>query len=163
MNVETSGPTIVVGYDGSQASRAAIALAARRARPGGRVIVVHAYDLPPNFLDAPDYSGTLGRHRARGRALLDALPLEGSDELLDVEYETELVEGSPAKAVAEAASAHDADEIVVGARGCGRFRKLLGSVSMELLHRADCPVTVIPDAAVTESGALSGRPEQARR
>jgi nucleotide-binding universal stress UspA family protein len=42
----------------------------------------------------------------------------------------------------------DADEIVVGARGLGRVRALLGSVSHELLHIADRPVVVIPAATV---------------
>ena len=41
-----------------------------------------------------------------------------------------------------------ADEIVVGARGLGRVRALLGSVSHELLHVADRPVVVIPSAAI---------------
>ncbi|MGZ4306573.1 MAG: universal stress protein, partial [Solirubrobacteraceae bacterium] len=82
-----------------------------------------------------------------GRALLDALPLTG-DELLDTEYETELIGGPPAQAIADVARVRDADEIVVGARGLGRVRALLGSVSHELLHIADRPVLVIPAAAV---------------
>jgi nucleotide-binding universal stress UspA family protein len=44
--------------------------------------------------------------------------------------------------------ARNADEIVVGARGLGRMRALLGSVSHELLHIADRPVVVIPTAAI---------------
>jgi nucleotide-binding universal stress UspA family protein len=79
--------------------------------------------------------------------MLDALPLEGNDELLDVDYETELLGGAAAEAIANVAGAHDADEIIIGARGLGRVRTLLGSVSQELLHRVDRPVTVIPEAA----------------
>jgi nucleotide-binding universal stress UspA family protein len=45
------------------------------------------------------------------------------------------------------AHAHDADEIVVGARGLGRFRGALGSVSHDLLHEADLPLVVIPHSA----------------
>ena len=44
--------------------------------------------------------------------------------------------------------AQPATEIIVGARGLGRVRALLGSVSHELLHIADRPVLVIPTAAV---------------
>ena len=141
-------PTIVVGYDGSPASRAAVGVAARRAGPGGRVIVVHAYDLPPDFLGSPDYGGILAGRQAHGRALLEALPLEGNDELLDTDYETELIGGPAAEAIAGVAQVRNADEIVIGARGHGRVRALLGSVSLEVLHRADRPVTVIPAAAV---------------
>ena len=35
---------IVAGFDGSPASRAAVSLAVERARPDGRVVVVHAFD-----------------------------------------------------------------------------------------------------------------------
>jgi len=50
--------------------------------------------------------------------------------------------------IEQAARFHQADEIVVGARGLGRLRALLGSVSHELLHIADRPVVVIPTAAI---------------
>ena len=140
------GPTIVVGYDGSDASRAALTLGVRRALPGGLVVVVHAYDLPPDLFGSPDYGGMLAGRQAHGRALLDALPLDGNDELLDVEYETELIGGPAAEAITTVAGVRDADEIIIGGRGHGRIRTLLGSVSMEVLHRADRPVTVLPSS-----------------
>jgi nucleotide-binding universal stress UspA family protein len=55
---------------------------------------------------------------------------------------------SPGQAIADVARVRHADEIVVGARGLGRVRALLGSVSHELLHIADRPVVVIPTAAI---------------
>jgi len=120
----------------------------RRVGRRGRVFVVHAFDLPPDFLGAPNYDSLLGARQDHGRALLDALPLVGNDEPLDVEYETELIGGPPAQAIADVARVRGADEIVVGARGLGRVRALLGSVSHELLHIADRPVVVIPTAAL---------------
>jgi nucleotide-binding universal stress UspA family protein len=147
-SIERHGPTIVVGYDGSEASRAAVTFAARRAGRGGRVFVVHAFDLPPDFLGSPNYDSLLGARQDHGRALLGALPLAGNDELVDVDYETELIGGPPAQAIADVARVREADEIVVGARGLGRVRALLGSVSHELLHIADRPVVVIPVAAI---------------
>jgi nucleotide-binding universal stress UspA family protein len=141
-------PVIVVGYDGSEASRAALALAARRAGRRGKVFVVHAYELPPDFLGSPNLERLLSERKNHGRALLDAMPLTGNDELLDTDYETELIGGAPAQAIAEVARVRDADEIIVGARGLGRVRALLGSVSHELLHDADRPVLVIPAAAI---------------
>ena len=75
------------------------------------------------------------------------------DELLaGPEYEPELIGGPPAEAIAAVARARHADEIVVGARGIGRLRALLGSVSHELLHIADRPVVVIPAAAIRPGG-----------
>jgi nucleotide-binding universal stress UspA family protein len=60
-----------------------------------------------------------------------------------------LIGGAPAEALDQVARTRGADEIVVGARGLGRMRALLGSVSHELLHVADRPVVVIPSAAVS--------------
>jgi nucleotide-binding universal stress UspA family protein len=141
-------PVIVVGYDGSEASRAAVAVAARRAGRRGQVFVVHAYELPPDFLGSPNFDRLPSERKDHGRALLEALPLTGDDDLLDTEYETELIGGPPARAIADVARIRDADEIVVGARGLGRIRALLGSVSHELLQIADRPVLVIPSGAV---------------
>jgi nucleotide-binding universal stress UspA family protein len=140
-------PTIVVGYDDSDAARAALLFAARQAGPRGRVFVVHAYELPPDFLGSPDYDQLLSERRDRGEALLRDLPLQG-EVLAGPEYETELIGGPPAQAIADVARVRHADEIVVGARGLGRVRALLGSVSHELLHIADRPVVVIPTAAL---------------
>ncbi len=148
---DKGGPTIVVGYDGSQVSRAAVEVAARRAGSDGRVIVVHAYDLPPDFLGTPRYGELLTERQVNGRAILDALSLDSGGESSGVEFETDLVGGAPAETIAAVASARDADEIVIGARGLGRVRTLLGSVSLEVLHRADRPVTVVPAAAVKPS------------
>jgi nucleotide-binding universal stress UspA family protein len=142
------GPTIVVGYDGSEPSRFALGVAARRAGRRGRVFVVHAYDLAPELAALPNSDRWLAERQAHGRSILDAILLVGNDELLDTEYETELIHGPAAQAIADVAQARDADEIIVGARGLGRVRSLLGSVSHELLHVADRPVLVIPAAAV---------------
>lgn len=141
-------PRIVVGYDGSEAARAAVAHAAARAGRRGKIYVVHCFGPPPDWLGAPNYQRLLEDHQGRGKALLDALLLEDGDALVDVDYELELLGGNPAEAIAGVAETRDADEIVVGSRGFGRLRSVLGSVSLELLHRADRPVTVIPDNAV---------------
>jgi nucleotide-binding universal stress UspA family protein len=50
MTLDNHGRRIVVGYDGSPASRAALALAAAHAGDDGRVYVVHAYSLPPAWI-----------------------------------------------------------------------------------------------------------------
>jgi nucleotide-binding universal stress UspA family protein len=128
--------TIVVGYDGSDAAQAALLFAARQAGPTGRVFIVHAYELPPDFLGSPNYDRILSERRGRGEAVLRELPLQ-SDALAGPQYETELIGGPPAEAIATVARVRGADEIVVGARGLGRVRALLGSVSHELLHVAD--------------------------
>lgn len=146
-------PRIVVGYDGSEAARQAVSYAANRAGQRGKVWIVHCYGPPPDWLGAPNYQRLLDDHQARGKAILDALMLEGGDALVDVDYELELVDGKPAEAVAKVAQVRDADEIVLGSRGFGRLRSALGSVSQELLHLADRPVVVIPHQAAAAHAA----------
>ena len=58
-----------------------------------------------------------------------------------------MILGPPVESLVRVAQARDAAEIVVGARGLGRFRAALGSVSHELLHEADRPVVIVPHAA----------------
>lgn len=60
-----------------------------------------------------------------------------------VEYETELLEGSPAEVILDLARSRDVDLIVVGSRGLGPAKgSLLGSVSSEIVQKADRPVLV---------------------
>lgn len=138
--------TLVVGYDGSETSNRALDYAIGRLGPGGRLFIVHAYELPPDFLGWPNYETLLHERQSHGREVLGAL--SGSHRLAGVDYVTELVGGPAALAIADVARVREADEIVVGSRGLGRVRVLLGSVSHELLHLADRPVVVIPAASV---------------
>jgi nucleotide-binding universal stress UspA family protein len=139
----SKGPVIVVGYDGSRTSRAAVDHAAQQAGRRGKVYVVHSYSPPPDWLGFPNYQRVLDDHRARGEATLDALAMT-DDPLLATNFETELLDSPAAEAITEVAETRDADEIVVGSRGLGRLRTALGSVSQEVLHRATVPVVVIP-------------------
>ena len=138
--------TVVVGYDGSDSARAALGYAAQRAASGGRVIAVHAVQPAPDWLGSPYYQRALDAHQAQGRDLLRSLE-EQSD--LGVELTTSLLEGPPARAIVAAADARDADEIVIGSRGFGPIRGVLGSVSHAVLHGADRAVVVLPAAAVS--------------
>jgi nucleotide-binding universal stress UspA family protein len=139
---------VIVGYDGSAAARAAVEWAARRAAPDGRVVAVHAFGPPPDWLGHPSYQRMLDEHRGRGEALLAELTADRIEALARVELELELIAGDPAEAISRIAETHAADEITVGSRGLGPVRAALGSVSQKLLHLADRPVVVIPERAV---------------
>jgi nucleotide-binding universal stress UspA family protein len=138
--------TIVVGYDGSNPARLAVREAVRLAH-GGRVIVVHAYDEPPPQLTERWRALLAEDHKERAQATLDAILLEGNDELSDARWEARLEPGAPAEAILHVAREVDADTIVVGSHGYGAVSALLGSVSHDLLQKADRPVTVIPPNA----------------
>ena len=139
---------IVVGYDGSPASHAALARAAERAGEDGRIYIVHAYSLPADYLGFPNYQQLLDAALGRARQRVDGIESESGADLAGVAWETELIGDAPARAIAGVAAARHADEIIVGTRGFGRARALLGSVAHELIHLADCPITVIPERVV---------------
>jgi nucleotide-binding universal stress UspA family protein len=139
---------VIVGYDGSPPAQAALRYAARRAGDG-RVVAVHAYQPTPDWLGSPHHDRALNAYQTHGRELLRELE-ERSD--LGVELATSLLEGPPARAIVAAADARDADEIVIGSRGFGPVRGVLGSVSHAVLHEADRPVVVIPADALPVAG-----------
>ena len=148
MTPETPHPCIVVGYDGSAASRAALSLAVARARPGGgRVVVVHAYDPPDGRYEGVGYQRQLDTALDRARTLLANLP-EEVPGLGSLDWSSEILAGPAARAIASVADVEHASEILVGSRGRGRARALLGSVAHGLIHRAQCPVTVVPERAL---------------
>ena len=148
MTTEHRGRRIVVGYDGSPASHAALARAVERAGEDGHIYIVHAYSLPADYLGIPNYQMILDAALARAQQRVESIESDTGADLSDVAWETELIGDAPARAIAAVARARRADEIIVGTRGFGRARALLGSVAHELIHLADCPITVIPERVV---------------
>jgi nucleotide-binding universal stress UspA family protein len=134
-------PVVVVGYDGSEGARLALEYAAGRVGPGGRVVAVHAYSAPADWLGAPFYDEALIEQQHRGTEMLRELEEQPPPR---VRVETDLLEGPAAAALVRAAHAARASEIVLGSRGLGRFQAALGSVSHALLHETDMPVVVVP-------------------
>ena len=161
MTSDNRSKCVVVGYDGSPASRAALARAADRAGADGKVYVVHAYALPSDWAAGPHFQELLDAQLNNAQDLMRRLEEEQGADLQGLRWEPEVIADTPAHAIAHVATTRDADEIIVGTRGFGRARALLGSVAHELIHLAECPVTVIPERAVTrlearrESGAVS--------
>ena len=148
MTTDSRSRRIVVGYDGSPASRAALARAAARAGEDGHIYIVHAYSLPNDWLGMPNYQQLLDAALDRAQMTVDRIETESGADLQGVSWEAEVIGSPPAHAIADTARARGADEIIVGTRGFGRARALLGSVAHELIHLADCPITVIPERVV---------------
>jgi nucleotide-binding universal stress UspA family protein len=140
---------VVAGFDGSPASRAAVSLAVRRAQPDGRVVIVHAFEVPVGRYGGPNSQTLLDRALGHAQHLLAHIA-EEVPGLASLDWDTEVLAGPPARALADVADVEHASEIVVGTRGLGRARALLGSVAHDLLHRARCPVTVIPERALSK-------------
>ncbi len=132
---------LVVGYEGSDGSRRAVAWAAAQLAPRGKLVLVHA--CRPLHAPASPLSSESERHGV-GRALFDELLMDGDDALLDTVLHTELSDADPVSALTSAASKYGAEGIVVGHGPHSPLRTAVGTVTGTLLARAHIPVTVVP-------------------
>jgi nucleotide-binding universal stress UspA family protein len=137
---------IVVGHDGSDGARRALAHAARlgRAGGGGRIVVAFVEQEivgkggSPVPIAADEVAADIRREA-------EALQSDGLDVAFDVHRS---VLGGPAPALVEVAHEAGADLIVVGTRGRTALAGLLvGSTAQRLLHVSDVPVLAIPEKA----------------
>ena len=137
---------IVVGVDGSASSRAALRWAVRQAKfTGGMVNAVIAWQIPvmlQNYSWAPIYLEEAGDFAEDARKRIDAVISEEIEPTDSGLVRSRVVHGHPAQVLLDAAA--DADLLVVGGRGHGKFAEaLLGSVSQNCVHHARCPVLIM--------------------
>jgi nucleotide-binding universal stress UspA family protein len=133
---------IVVGVDGSVPSRNALRWAAREAKQNGATlqVVMTWEDLGPDMWIPHAPLGT--DPLAVTRRALAGLVRAALGDHPAVAVEETAVEGNPARVLIEAA--HNADLLVVGSRGHGGVMgTLLGSVSLQCVTHAPCPVVVV--------------------
>ena len=152
MTPEANSRTIVVGYDGSPAALAAVETSIDRAGPDGHLVIVHAYQMPADYTGASYYTAMVEDASQYATNVLDDLE-RACERLVTISHERDLAVGSPAAAIVRAFETQGADEIIIGSRGVGRIRALIGSVAHEVIHRAQCPVTVIPERMVDRNAA----------
>jgi nucleotide-binding universal stress UspA family protein len=147
------GPRIVVGVDGSEGSRAALAWALREGTTRG-AIVEAVMCWTAGGLPRVGHRGGLGSGRD-ATVLLDRLLNEAQKPPGGVcaAIKPIVIEGHPVRVLPE--SSIGADLLVVGSRGYGAFvGSVLGSVSLAVASRATCPVAVIPDPAQSQHRSL---------
>ena len=126
---------VVVGFDGSAPSRRALAWAARRTTPGGRIILVTATHPAPGTLGRPGLDLVAHDPLEHARLALDESTLDAAPP----DIEVVVVDDTPAHALAKLASEREAQEIAVG----GAPGRVDGDVAAELLLLTDRPVVVI--------------------
>jgi nucleotide-binding universal stress UspA family protein len=131
---------LLVGFEGSQPARDALALAAGLARiEGAELLLCACLDIDPLASPADAYQRAAGEAeselRAAAREVLGERP-----------FELRVLGGvSAARALTELAETEDADVIVIGSTHRGRIGSVLpGSVGERLLHGAPCAVLVAP-------------------
>lgn len=138
---------ILVGIDGSPASRRALAFAAARgARTGEEVLAVHAYHYAPfaqggriGALAQDIDAATVEAAERQAAELVAGVAAEQPDAVV----RSTAVVGRAGRVLSRLAD--DASLVVVGSRGRTGVQELvLGSISHEVLLRAECPVVVVP-------------------
>jgi nucleotide-binding universal stress UspA family protein len=140
---EESMGVIVVGIDSSKAAKAALRFALEEARlRQASLRAVHAID---SFSSYPSLAVDVGAVRRAAEELLEDVTGEVDGERGDVEIEHRVLEGAPGGVLVE--ESRGAALLVVGSRGHGGFTGLLlGSVSQQCAHHAECPVVIVRDS-----------------
>lgn len=138
----TDRQPVVVGIDGSDRSKAALAWAAHYASlTDAPLVVVAAWRFPTDYgwtWPVPEgWSPEADTQAVADREVKEVLGPEPG-----LAYTVSVVEGHPAEVLTDASAG--ASIVVVGSRGRGQFAgMLLGSVSEHLTAHARCPVVVV--------------------
>ena len=151
MQARANDALIVVGVDGSEGARHALAWAMQEAACHGAIVeAVHAWQAaaPPGELAAAAPGWDVEAHRTAAieelRAAVDAV--REAHPQLEATVTQRVVAGVPAAAVLDRQD--DAALLVVGTRGRGGFSALLlGSTSLQVLTHTRRPVAVVPATA----------------
>lgn len=171
---ETPGPRVIVGFDGSLAAVAAL--------DAGTLLLPRAHAWITNLWTPPFASETVRRRLWRGTAAVEefvaAIEREGQWTAEQTaatgvtlacragwiaEPLVQRSDGGEGLAFTSLAEKWDADLVLVGSRGLGGARAMLGSVSDMVVHYTPRPVLVVPQsmlmaehAAVAEGPVLLG-------
>ena len=128
---------ILVGFDGSDASRRALVHAAELVGRGGNLDVINVIGSQP--VSARVGSLVDGERKRQQKMLHEARSLLGNR---NVRMTPHKAIGDPTNEIRAAAEESGAGVIVVG-RGSGLRRLIDGSVSARLVRRAPCDVLVV--------------------
>ncbi len=147
--------TLVLGYDGSDCAKKALAHTAQIARhlDDGEVFVVSAYEfsigyVPMGMTDSPlMISAEYDQHIDMVRSFGEQQVAEAVEQLkaADVRAAGAVIEGRAVDTLLEQAREKHAVAIVVGSHGAGAMSAaFLGSTALKLLHHSEIPVLVVP-------------------
>ncbi len=139
--------TAVVGIDGSDHSRHALAYALSAVEPeGGSVTCVAAWrtEVEAEMLITYAMSDSVPEIDARYADLLDGVIRDVAPRFPGVQVTPLVRHGHTAPVLLDVAAELDADLVVLGSRGHGGFvGLLLGSVSRKVVAKSDRPVAVV--------------------
>ncbi|GAA3803056.1 universal stress protein [Cellulomonas soli] len=147
-------PSVVVGYDASEHSVAAVRWAAREAaRTASPLLVVHVWGFAHQRTGGAGTSWLGAQVVAGVQAVADegvALAVEAAPE---VHARGFVGHGPPAQVLVD--HSRDARLVVLGRHGTGWVREaVIGSVAASVVQHAFCPVVVVPTGDVPDHGVV---------
>jgi nucleotide-binding universal stress UspA family protein len=139
---------VVLGLDFSPPSRKAVQAARRYLAPGGKLDLIHCWQLPmwSYASSAPLFGDNVAQFQSELLANVQETGKKWLGEIGDIDGEVEFhsLERSPAAGLDAWATDHGADLIVVGSHGYrGLQRWLIGSVAEAVVRHAPCSVVVV--------------------
>jgi nucleotide-binding universal stress UspA family protein len=149
MDTPRTATTVIVGADWSFESQQAIRWAQAVAGDDGRILLVHAWQLPI----VAGYDMVLAVDPTEiEQSATDGLA-EHAEAIADPRIVPTVRQGHPGRALVEEADATDAAMIVVGHRGNSRVKMMLGSTANYVLHHTTRPVVIVRGHAVDDENA----------
>jgi nucleotide-binding universal stress UspA family protein len=139
---------IVVGVDRSEGAKAALRFALDEARLRHVPLhVVHAWQF--DYIGVGGFEGSLpvtggdlNDYRRAAEADLASALNDVVGDVDDVDIKRSVIQGTASAVLVD--ESRGADMLVVGSRGHGGFAQLLlGSVSQQCAHHAECPVVIV--------------------
>ncbi|XP_031560653.1 uncharacterized protein LOC116296726 isoform X1 [Actinia tenebrosa] len=168
--IKSSGRTVLIPVDGSENASTAFQFYIDAVhQPEDRLIVLHAFELPPLpyssgpccraqtmqkddgginehvvFAYYEEWSQMVKETREGQEAMLKSYEDQCKEK--NVHYQVLMVVGKPAgEVICKVSEDEKADLIIMGTRGQGLLRRtLIGSVSDYVVHHAHIPVGVVP-------------------
>ncbi|MDA4128292.1 MAG: universal stress protein [Thaumarchaeota archaeon] len=142
---------ILVGYDGSENAKRALATARMLMEKfGSELVIIHAVSVSSYGFVGSAGSGALDFGKLKvlaireAETLVHALGAQLKQEGVEARTEVVVDGASAVGAIAEFAQGEHVDLIVLGTRGLGGFKRLLlGSVSNGVVAHAPCAVLVV--------------------
>ena len=135
---------ILFAHDGGMLAERALLYLEHVARvEEAEVVVLHVYQIPDRYATVDGYEALHAQYETIGHEIVD----DAVSQLQEREVEARglVLEGESARVILETAAREEASLIVIGSRGPASVAEVvLGSVSLEVLRHASCPVLVVP-------------------
>lgn len=137
-------PRILFAHDGGMLAERALVYLEHVARvEQAEVTVLHVYQLPERYATVEGYEALRAQYEAIGNEIVDDAVAQLQER--EVNARGLVLPGDSARVILETAVQEEVSLIVIGTRGPSNMAELvLGSVSVEVLRHAPCPVLVVP-------------------